>query len=80
MHAADSSRNVSIALRQPTADVAEELVVEVWKQVESWGVAGANSYWKPDLIIKVLPGGMQRYNELIQLMRDSGMEIREANQ
>ena len=80
LNSLDATRNTVVSLNQQPAVAAKKLVAEVWKQVEGWGVAGVDGYWKPDLIVKVLPGGMQRYNELVQLMRGSGMEIREAVQ
>ena len=61
-----------------TEKVVDELVNEVWTQIDSWGVAGQNSYWKPQLRISVMPGSHFRFRELRRLMADSGILVEGA--
>ena len=57
----------------------DRMVNIVWERIESWGIAGANAYWKPTLSFKVRPGGEQRFEQLQILLNRSGLGIeREA--
>jgi len=53
------------------------MVEEIWNRIDSWGIAGQGSYWKPQLSIKVQPGGQQRYAMLEQMLRNSGLVIQQ---
>ncbi len=64
--------------KNETVLVITPLVNRVWQIIEGWGVAGAGSYWKPELLMEVVPGGEQRYAELRQLLDQSGLQIREV--
>ena len=59
-------------------EAVEELVNEIWTQIESWGIAGQNSYWKPQLRITVMPGSHYRFQELRRLLADSGILVEGA--
>ena len=61
-----------------TQTVVTSLVNHVWKIVESWGVAGAGSYWKPELRVRVQPGGEQRFADLKKLLEGSGLRVERA--
>ena len=55
---------------------ADKLVRTVWDIIDSWGYAGADSYWKPELQIRVHPGGEERFSMLSQLLDKSGLEVK----
>jgi hypothetical protein len=67
-----------VPMNGATEKVVDELVNEVWTQIDSWGVAGQNSYWKPQLRISVMPGSHFRFRELRRLMADSGILVEGA--
>ncbi len=52
-----------------------ELVQAVWREMDQWGIAAANGYWKPELRIRVLPGGERRFQDIQQLMDQSGFSV-----
>ena len=58
----------------PTTAV-DVMVEEIWNRIDSWGIAGQGSYWKPQLRIKTKPGGEQRFAMLQQMLHNSGLVI-----
>jgi hypothetical protein len=74
-----SSRGASkrIPMVEQTRQSIDPLIDEIWKQIESWGISGANSYWKPQLRFTIQPGGQQRFAELKELLDQSGLVIEE---
>ena len=58
-----------------TQNAVAPLVAEVWEKIDSWGFAGTGGYWKPELKLNVLPGGLHRANDLRVLLDDSGLDI-----
>lgn len=69
---------VPVPMKGATDEAVDELVNEIWAQIDSWGVAGQNSYWKPQLRITVMPGSHFRFTELRRLLADSGILIEGA--
>jgi len=69
-----------ISTAKGTADAIDPLVEQIWGQIKSWGVAGKNGYWKPQLRVTVLPGGERRFSELNGLLYKSGLLIEESRQ
>lgn len=67
-----------VRIDQGIREVVDELVNEIWAQIESWGVAGKNGYWKPQLRISVMPGSHDRFQAIQSLMADSGILIEGA--
>ncbi len=53
----------------------DQLVEQVWRQIESWGMAEAGGFWKPVLRLRNLPGGRDRAQQLARLLEGSGLEI-----
>ena len=51
------------------------MVEEIWKRIDSWGIAGQGSFWKPQLRIQVEPGGEQRFATLQHMLQNSGLVI-----
>ena len=70
-----NDRREVVTLDGPTQNAVDSLVAEVWEKIDSWGFAGTGGYWKPELKLNVLPGGMQRANDLRMLLRGSGLDI-----
>ncbi len=64
-----------VSLGPHTEENIDELVDLIWKRIESWGLAGYNAYWVPDLKLGVVPGGEQRFNNLKVLLDQSGFEL-----
>ena len=51
------------------------MVEEIWKRIDSWGIAGQGSFWKPQLRIQVQPGGESRFATLQHMLQNSGLVI-----
>lgn len=68
-----------IPIGESIDDAVDPLINEIWRQIESWGLPGAKSYWKPELRISVLPGGELNFEKLQGLLFNSGVEIQEAD-
>lgn len=73
-----ASKDSVVSMDGTTMEAVEELVNEIWTQIESWGIAGQNSYWKPQLRITVMPGSHYRFQELRRLLADSGILVEGA--
>jgi len=58
-----------------TEDAVDTLVAQIWDHVKTWGLAGRGMYWKPVLSVHVAPDGTARFNELKQLLANSGLEL-----
>ena len=67
-----------VAMDGTTKEAVEQLVNEIWNQIEAWGIAGQNGYWKPQLRITVMPGSHYRFQELRRLLADSGILVEGA--
>jgi hypothetical protein len=65
-----------IPFRGETATALPMLVEQVWKHIDAWGIAGVNSYWKPDLHMYVSPGADKRFEDLKTLLSGSGLDVR----
>jgi hypothetical protein len=59
--------------------VLDPMVEAIWARIDSWGVAGFNSYWRPELQVQVQPGGEQAFSELQRLLSNSGLGVRRLN-
>ena len=67
-----------VALDGVTEDAVDDFVSAVWDEIRAWGIAGNRMYWKPVLSMHVVQGGEARYEDLEQLLRDSGLEVRRS--
>lgn len=65
-----------VMLDQRTADSMDALVAHIRRRIDSWGLAGRGMYWRPILIVKVQPDGSQRFADLQELLRESGLDVR----
>lgn len=64
-----------INLGPRTEDSVDELVAVVRSQIDTWGLAGRNMYWKPVLSLHVAPDGVERFQELRTLLAGSGLDV-----
>jgi hypothetical protein len=71
-----SDSAVVVPLRQRTDDSVDQLVSEVQKRIEHWGLAGRGLYWRPQLILEVGHSGEGRYADLEALLADSGFDVK----
>lgn len=65
-----------VDLNDATEEHLDELVDGIWRLIDSWGSAGYNAYWKPELHVRVAAEGEQRFRELQALMQGSGIVIK----
>jgi hypothetical protein len=77
---AANGQTKTLRIHSSAAEVIDPLVDEIWKKIDSWGISGANSYWKPQLRITVLPGGETRFEELKGLLYQSGLLVEKFQQ
>jgi hypothetical protein len=68
--------NRQIPFKDSTQSAVDPLVEEVWRLIDSWGIAGQGSYWKPQLNIVTQLGGEQRFSELQGLLLNSGLVLK----
>lgn len=65
-----------VTLDGPTVESVDEFVSAVRLYMDkSWGMAGNRMYWKPILKIDVAPGAENRFEDLKNLLDDSGLEV-----
>lgn len=65
----------TIKFEGDTIESMEEFVKAVEQQVDGWGIAGDNLYWKPILEIRPGPDGEQRAADMVRLLKNSDVEI-----
>lgn len=53
----------------------DQMVEVIWQRIDSWGIAGQGSFWKPQLRIVTETGGEQRYVQLQGLLQNSGLIV-----
>ncbi len=73
------SKRAQFSLENSTLAI-QELVEAIWLRMDSWGIAGAGGYWKPELNVVVMPGAQSRLIEIQQLLDDSGIEVKGYSQ
>ncbi|HEX4150412.1 MAG TPA: hypothetical protein VHY20_15550 [Pirellulales bacterium] len=66
-----------IALDYRTQDAVDALVGSVHQRINSWGLPGRGTYWRPTLVVEVAANGRGRFADLRELLTDSGLELRE---
>lgn len=71
----------TIDFQSGSVAAVDVMVEEVWKRIDSWGIAGQGSFWKPQLRIQVAPGGDRRFATIQHMLQNSGLVIKaEVNQ
>lgn len=73
--AGDTSKGRLISLDQSTKAISDEFVSALRMRIEEWGLAGRGLYWRPVLQLNVAPGAQQTANQVLRLLKDSGVEV-----
>lgn len=71
----DSGEPLRIELTGPLQRHVDELLTQVWEEVERWDLAVVGGYWRPILTIEVARDGEQRFQELRVLLEGSGLQV-----
>ena len=64
-----------ISLDQPVNQISNEFRNALRTHIEEWGLAGSGLYWRPMLKLHVGPGAEQTAEQVIRLMKNSGVEV-----
>jgi hypothetical protein len=67
-----------IPLQANTEASVDEFISAVWDRMDSWGIAGRNTYWRPVLKVRVAPGADERFRDLQTLLDGSGLDLQAA--
>jgi hypothetical protein len=62
---------------QPTQAI-DRMVNIIWQRIDSWGIAGSNAFWKPNLAVTIQPGGKRQFNTIQKLLSGSGLGVEEV--
>jgi hypothetical protein len=65
-----------VKIENSMSKATENLVSQIWNEVDGWGIAVSNGYWKPILNVEVAPGQDQAFADLQALLEGSGLEVR----
>ena len=71
----DDQRMQVIPLQGDVSAALDPFVTAIWKQVDRWGLAVSNGYWKPVLNVEVGPGAEGNFQQLQALLQGSGLEV-----
>jgi len=72
----DAAAGKVISLNQPIDQISNEFVAALRSRIDAWGLAGNGLYWRPVLKLSVGPGAKQTAEQVLRLLKDSGVEIR----
>ena len=75
-----SGKVVSFAVEGDGTEAIDQMVDVVWQRIDSWGIAGANAFWKPNLVVTVQDGAQPQFNAIKKLLHKSGLGIQEVGQ
>lgn len=64
-----------ISLNQPMSQISKKMVAALRSHIEDWGLAGNGLYWRPMLKLNVGPGAEQTAEQVLRLLKDSGVEV-----
>jgi hypothetical protein len=65
----------TIPFEGDTIESMQEFVKAVEEQVNGWGIAGDNLYWRPMLELQVGPDGQRRAEDMARLLKNSDLEV-----
>ena len=57
----------------------EDMVAALEARIKDWGMAGQGLYWRPVVEMKVGAGGDRRASDLMRLLKNSGIEVRNGS-
>ena len=75
----ERKNDIELSYGSSMQTVLDPMVEAIWARIDSWGVAGFNSYWRPELQVQVQPGGERAFSELQRLLSNSGLGVRRLN-
>jgi hypothetical protein len=75
-HTDPRQQPIHIPFENNTRQTIEQFVAAIWEHMGTWGTAGRGMYWKPVLNIYTDHGAEGRANELENLLKRSGLEIK----
>ena len=75
-HTDPRQQPIHIPFENNTRQTIEQFVAAIWEHMATWGTAGRGMYWKPVLNIYSDQGAEGRANELENLLKRSGLEIK----
>jgi hypothetical protein len=64
-----------VKLQGDTVESIDRFVERVRHRVEGWGIAGQGLYWRPVLMLTVGPDGGRRAEDLVRILKNSGLEV-----
>lgn len=64
-----------ISLTEDSRRGMDQLLTQINKEKDGWGLALAGGYWKPVLKVEVAPGAEPRFAELQTLLHESGIVV-----
>jgi hypothetical protein len=65
-----------IPMQGDTVQALDAFVQEVHGEIDGWGMAGKDLYWRPVIMLSVAPQGERRASDMERLLRNSGLELR----
>jgi hypothetical protein len=65
----------TIPFSKSSESAIDKMVDEIWKRIDSWGIAGQGSFWKPQLRVVTEKGGEKRFSEVQTLLQNSGLIV-----
>jgi biopolymer transport protein ExbD len=75
-----TGKPTEILFQGDPVSTVDALVNETWNRIESWGIAGSNAYWKPDLRVTVRNGAEQSFQQFKALLDHSGLGLEQVTQ
>ncbi len=73
----DTRTPLVVPIENDLSQNLDVVVATVWRHMEGWGLSVRDGYWKPILSVEIVPGGEERFLELQQQLRGSGIEVEE---
>lgn len=70
-----SSNPQSVGLNGATSDQINEVIAALKRHADSWGIAGSGMYWDPRLVLNVASDGVQRADDLRQLLEAADLKV-----
>jgi hypothetical protein len=65
-----------VPMEGDTVLAIDDFVEEVKAEIDGWGIAGENLYWRPVVHLTIGPDGHQRAADLQRLLKNSGLELK----
>ena len=66
-----------VPLVGPTALARDEFATAIESHIQEWGMAGQGLHWRPVIEMVVGPDGQHRADDLVRLLKGSGIEVKQ---